>query len=279
LRESRKLAEIRGDAPDFLMIVRNEQQRAAAREAAQVAATVLDKVAALVAPGMNTYDLDQAGRRFIEELGAASACHKYQVGSRSYPAYTCLSVNEEVVHGIGSLEKTLREGDIVSVDVCVRYRGYIGDTCRTVPVGRVAPEIERLLEATEQAMMAGIRAAKAGARVGKVSRAVQRVVEQAGFSVVRDFVGHGVGRSLHEEPQIPNFGRPGSGPKFREGMVVCIEPMVNMGACKIAMAEDGWTARAADGLPSAHFEHTVLIGPEDGEILSVPQGASAAVSL
>ena len=209
------------------MIVRNQQQYNAIREAAQVAATVLDKMVQLVVPGMNTYDLDQAGRRFIEELGAESACYKYQVGSRIFPAFTCLSLNDEVVHGIGSLDRTLLDGDIVSVDVCTRYNGYIGDNCRSVAVGNIDEESRRLLDVTEQSMFDGIRAARAGNRVGKISSAVQNTVEAAGFGVIRDFVGHGVGRSLHEEPQIPNFGRPGHGPKLKQGAIICIEPMVN----------------------------------------------------
>lgn len=257
------------------MIVRNEDQYNAIKEAAQVAATVLDRMVALVVPGMNTYDLDQAGRRFIEELGAESACYKYKVGSRVYPAFTCLSVNDEVVHGIGSLQRSLREGDVISVDVCTRYRGYIGDNCRTVAVGRVDPEVQRLLDVTEQSMFDGIKNAAAGNKVGKISSAVQKRVEKAGFSVIRDFVGHGVGKSLHEEPQIPNFGRPGDYQRLKKGMVLCIEPMVNMGTHKISMAEDGWTALSADGSTSAHFEQTVLVGENGPEILSVPEGKTA----
>ena len=254
------------------MIVRNEQQMKSIREAAQVAATVLDRMCELVAPGMNTYDLDQSGRRFIDELGAESACYKYQVGSRIYPAYTCLSVNDEVVHGIGSIDRVLKEGDVISVDVCTRYNGYIGDNCRTVPVGSVEPDVQRLLDVTEESMYEGIKAARRGNRVGKISNAVQRTVEDAGFSVIRDFVGHGVGKSLHEEPQIPNFGRPGNGPKLREGSVLCIEPMVNMGRYAVKMSDDGWTALSADGSVSAHFEHTVIVTGEGPEILSVPFG-------
>ncbi|MFL3658853.1 MAG: type I methionyl aminopeptidase [Opitutales bacterium] len=259
------------------MIVRNEQQMKSIRDAAQVAATVLDRMCKLVTPGMNTYDLDQHGRRFIEELGAESACYKYQVGSRIYPAFTCLSVNEEVVHGIGSLDRLLKEGDIISVDVCTRYNGFIGDNCRTVPVGSVEPDIQELLDVTEASLYEGIKAACEGNRVGKISSAVQRVVEKAGFGVIRDFVGHGVGRSLHEEPQIPNFGKPGNGPKLREGTVVCIEPMVNMGNYRVTMSDDGWTAMSADGSPSAHFEHTVIITKDGPEILSVPLGKEAPV--
>ncbi len=257
------------------MIVRNEQQMEAIREAAQVAATVLDRMCMLVAPGLNTYDLDQSGRRFIEELGAESACYKYQVGSRIYPAYTCLSVNDEVVHGIGSIDRVLREGDVISVDVCTRYNGYIGDNCRTVAVGTVDPEVQWLLDITEESLYEGIKAARLGNRVGKISSSVQRVVENAGFSVIRDFVGHGVGKSLHEEPQIPNFGKPGNGPKLRENSVVCIEPMVNMGKYGVKMADDGWTALSADGSVSAHFEHTVIINRDGPEILSVPIGKEA----
>lgn len=254
------------------MIVRNEQQMKSIREAAQVAATVLDRMCELVAPGMNTYDLDQSGRHFIDELGGESACYKYQVGPRIYPAYTCLSVNDEVVHGIGSIDRVLKEGDVISVDVCTRYNGYIGDNCRTVPVGSVEPDVQRLLDVTEESMYAGIKAARRGNRVGKISNAVQRMVEDAGFSVIRDFVGHGVGKSLHEEPQIPNFGRPGNGPKLREGVVLCIEPMVNMGRRAVKMLDDGWTALSVDGSVSAHFEHTIIVTGEGPEILSVPFG-------
>ena len=254
------------------MIVRNEKQMKSIREAAQVAATVLDRMCELVAPGMNTYDLDQSGRRFIDELGGESACYRYHVGSRIYPAYTCLSINDEVVHGIGSIDRVLKEGDVISVDVCTRYNGYIGDNCRTVPVGSVEPDVQRLLDVTEDSMYAGIKAARRGNRVGKISNAVQRMVEDAGFSVIRDFVGHGVGKSLHEEPQIPNFGRPGYGPKLREGVVLCIEPMVNMGRRAVKMSDDGWTALSADGSVSAHFEHTIIVTCEGPEILSVPSG-------
>ncbi|MCH6256025.1 type I methionyl aminopeptidase [Puniceicoccaceae bacterium K14] len=259
------------------MIVRNEQQLKSIKEAAQVAATVLDRMVQLVAPGMNTYDLDQAGKRFIEELGAESACYKYQVGSRVYPAFTCLSVNDEVVHGIGSLDRVLQSGDIISVDVCTRYNGYIGDNCRTVAVGEISPEKQKLLDVTEEAMYEGIRAARKGFRVGKISSAVQKRVEKEGYGVIRDFVGHGVGRSLHEEPQVPNFGKPGQGPKLKEGTVLCIEPMVNMGSYKIKMSDDGWTALSSDQSPSAHFEHTVLIGANGPKILSVPEGKEAPV--
>jgi len=254
------------------MIVRNEKQMKSIREAAQVAATVLDRMCELVAPGMNTYDLDQSGRRFIDELGGESACYRYHVGSRIYPAYTCLSVNDEVVHGIGSIDRVLDQGDVISVDVCTRYNGYIGDNCRTVPVGSVEPDVQRLLDVTEDSMYEGIKAARRGNRVGQRSNAVQRMVEDAGFSVIRDFVGHGVGKSLHEEPQIPNFGRPGNGPKLREGMVLCIEPMVNMGRRAVKMSDDGWTALSADGSVSAHFEHTIIVTSEGPEILSVPSG-------
>ena len=254
------------------MIVRNEKQMKSIREAAQVAATVLDRMCELVAPGMNTYDLDQSGRRFIDELGGESACYRYHVGSRIYPAYTCLSINDEVVHGIGSIDRVLEEGDVISVDVCTRYNGYIGDNCRTVPVGSVEPDVQRLLDVTEDSMYAGIKAARRGNRVGKISNAVQRMVEDAGFSVIRDFVGQGVGKSLHEAPQIPNFGRPGNGPKLREGVVLCIEPMVNMGRRAVKMSDDGWTALSADGSVSAHFEHTIIVTGEGPEILSVPSG-------
>ncbi len=241
------------------------------RDACRIAATVLDRLAAQVAPGVTTWDLDQAGRRFIEEMGATSACYNYRIGSRRYPAYTCISVNEEVVHGIGSLKRTLKPGDAVTLDVSVVYNGYIGDTARTILIGPVAPEVELLVRTAEEALVKGIAEAKPGNRVGDISYAIQRYVEARRFSVVRDFVGHGVGRTMHEEPQIPNYGRKGKGDLLGPGMTLAIEPMVNMGLPDVEIAPDGWTALTVDRKPSAHFEHTVLITEDGPEILTVSQ--------
>jgi len=241
------------------------------REACRIAATVLDRLSRQLGPGVTTYDLDQEGRKLMEASGAESACYNYRVGRLVFPAHTCISVNAEVVHGIGSLKTVLREGDIVTLDVCVRYNGWIGDNARTYAVGEVDAEKARLLAATKEALGLGIGQARAGRQVGDISSVIQQRVEQDGFSVVREFVGHGVGRTMHESPQIPNFGRAGTGPKLREGMTIAIEPMVNAGTAVIDMAPDGWTALTADRKPAAHFEHTVLVTGSEAEILTIPE--------
>ncbi len=241
------------------------------RESCAIAANVLKKLCDLVSPGLSTYDLDQAGKELIESYGARSACYNYRIDRKRYPAYTCLSVNEEIVHGIGRRDRLLKLGDIVSVDVCIDYHGFIGDNARTISVGRVTPEIQTLLSTTEAALFRGISAAKPGAHVSDVSRAIQTFVEGAGYSVVRGFVGHGVGRSMHEEPQIPNYvDRRMTDHSFKPGMTVAIEPMVNLGSHHFDYASDGWTAVTRDRKASAHFEHTVLICPDGAEILTVP---------
>jgi len=241
------------------------------REACSIAATVLAKMKEQVRPGITTYDLDQIGRELIASFGARSACYGYQLHASRYPAYTCLSVNEEVVHGIGSLKRILRQGDIISLDVVVEYNGYIGDNATTVPVGPIAPRVAELLKVTEEALAIGIAQAQVGNRIGDISHAVQTYVEAAGFSVVREMVGHGVGESMHEEPQIPNFGRKSSGEKIKPGMTLAIEPMVNMGRYAVRTLSDHWTVVTADGQPSAHFEHTVLTTDSGPEILTIPR--------
>ena len=240
------------------------------REACAVAATVLARLKEQVRPGITTYDLDQIGRDLIASFGARSACYGYQLHSRRYPAYTCLSVNEEVVHGIGSLKRILRDGDVISLDVVVEYNGYIGDNALTVPVGTIAPRTAELLKVTEEALRLGIQQAVVGNRIGDISHTVQTFVESHGFSVVREMVGHGVGRAMHEEPQIPNFGRRNSGEKIKAGMTLAIEPMVNLGGYAVRTLSDGWTVVTTDGQPSAHFEHTVLTTDTGPEILTIP---------
>jgi len=240
------------------------------REACRIAASVLDGMKSQVREGISTFELDQIGRNLMIEEGATSACFNYQVGSKRFPSHTCISVNEEVVHGIGSRERILREGDIVSLDVTVVYQGYIGDNACTVAIGEISPETARLMSVTRDALAAGIKEACAGKRVGDLSHAIQRFVEAEGFSIVREFVGHGVGRSMHEEPQIPNFGRRGTGPKLKVGMTLAIEPMVNLGRAEVEVLNDGWTVVTRDRSPSAHFEHTVLITHDGPEILTVP---------
>ncbi len=244
------------------------------RESCSIAATVLARLKEQVRPGITTYDLDQIGRDLIASFGARSACHGYQLHSRRYPAYTCLSVNEEVVHGIGSLKRILRDGDIISLDVVVEYNGYIGDNAQTVAVGTIAPRTAELLKITEEALSIGIKQAVPGNRIGDISHAVQSFVESHGFSVVREMVGHGVGREMHEEPQIPNFGRRNSGEKIKPGMTLAIEPMVNLGRYEVRTLSDGWTVVTSDGSPSAHFEHTVLTTESAPEILTIARPAS-----
>ena len=246
------------------------------RNAGRSAATILDRLCRMVRPGMSTLEIDEAGGEMMTDFRVKSACKGYRSGNRVFPSFTCLSINDEVVHGIGMPDRILKDGDVLSVDVCIRENGVIGDNCRTIPVGTVSPEIERLLKITEESLYLGISQALHKKRVGDVSQAVQEYVEGAGFAVITNFVGHGVGRTLHEEPQIPNFGNAGTGPQFRKGMAICIEPMVNMKSPQIRMAKDGWTALAVDGMPSAHFEHTLLVDEDKPEILTIPEGEGEA---
>jgi methionyl aminopeptidase len=253
--------------------IKNPEAIKRMREACAIAATVLSRLKEQVRPGITTHDLDQIGRDLIASFGARSACHGYQLHSRRYPAYTCLSVNEEVVHGIGSLKRILRDGDIISLDVVVEFNGYIGDNALTVPVGTIAPRTAELLKVTAEALSLGIAQATVGNRIGDISHTVQTFVEAHGFSVVREMVGHGVGRAMHEEPQIPNFGRRNSGEKIKAGMTLAIEPMVNLGGHAVRTLSDGWTIVTADGQPSAHFEHTVLTTDSGPEILTIPRAS------
>ncbi len=231
------------------------------RRAGQVAAQALETVVQAVRPGVTTHDLDQIAEDRIRRLGGVPSF----LGYRGFPASICTSVNDEVVHGIPGPRK-LREGEIISVDLGAVVDGFHGDLAVTVPVGKVSGEIDRLLRVTREALAIGIRAVRPKGRLGNVSAAIQKYVEEHGFSVVREFAGHGIGRRLHEEPQIPNFGRPGNGVPLRPGMTLAIEPMVNMGTAEVMMDPDGWTVRTRDHKPSAHFEHTVAVG-EDGPIV------------
>lgn len=255
--------------------IKNKEGIAKMREACAIAATVLDSLKPLVRPGITTQDLEEAGRDMIARLGARSACYGYQHGSRRYPAHTCISVNDEIVHGIPSFKRILREGDIVSLDIVVWHKGYVGDNAYTVPVGPVSPAVEKLLRVTREALDLGIRQAQIGNRIGDISHAIQTYVEGNGFSVVRDMVGHGVGSSMHEPPEIANFGRKGTGDKIKPGMTLAIEPMVNLGGYKTKILSDGWTCVTADGSPSAHFEHTVLTTETGPEILTIPRPVPA----
>jgi len=240
------------------------------REACAMAATVLETLKPLVRPGITTMDLEEAGRAEIARLGARSACYGYQHGSRRYPAHTCISVNEEVVHGIPSYKRILREGDIVSLDIVLEYNGYVGDNAFTVPVSTVPKKVQDLLRVTREALDLGVRAAQVGSRIGDISSTIQAHVEKHGFSVVRDMVGHGVGVAMHEPPEIPNFGRKGTGERIRPGMTLAIEPMVNAGKPGSRVKPDKWTAVTEDGRYSAHFEHTVAVTANGPWVLTRP---------
>jgi methionyl aminopeptidase len=226
------------------------------RRSGHIVRQVLESVEALVAPGVSTMELEKSAERRIREAGAKPAFKGYY----DYPCVLCTSINQEVVHGIPSSERVLVAGDIVSIDCGVVLDGYYGDAAITVPVGDgILPELAKLVKVTEQSLYQGIEAARVGNTIGDVGSAVQKLVEANGFSVVREFVGHGIGTRLHEDPQVPNYGMPGHGPKLREGMVLAIEPMVNAGGPGVRVLDDKWTAVTEDGRASAHFEHCVAI--------------------
>jgi methionyl aminopeptidase len=242
------------------------------RAANALVADVLAELAAVVAPGVSTRDLDVLAERLVREGGAEPAFKGY----RGYPATLCASVNEQVVHGIPS-KRQLVEGDIVSLDMGVKLNGFFGDSAVTVPVGRISEDAQRLLRVTQEALEHGIGQVRVGGRISDIGHAIQEHVERHGFSVVREFVGHGIGAALHEEPQIANYGEPGRGPRMVEGMVLAIEPMVNMGRPAVRVLSDGWTAVTRDGSLSAHFEHTVAVTKQGPSILTMrssPVGTS-----
>jgi methionyl aminopeptidase len=238
----------------------------------ELVARVLAELKATVQPGVTTAALDALAERRLTEAGAEPAFKGYH----GYPATICASVNEQVVHGIPS-QRPLDKGDIVSIDMGAKLDGFFGDCAVTVPVGRVGPDAEKLLRVTNEALLLGIDAVKPGARVSDIGAAVQAHVEANGFSVVREFVGHGIGTSLHEEPQIANYGPGGRGPRLAEGMVLAIEPMVNVGDAAVKVLADGWTAVTRDSSLSAHFEHTVVVTGDGCEILTLPAGETANV--
>lgn len=247
-----------------MIIIKSRDEIKKMVKASEIVAEAILAIKGVIAPNVTTRELEQIAEEAIKSRGGKPAFKGY----RGYPASICASVNSEVVHGIPSAGVRLKEGDIVSIDLGVIYKGFIGDAAVTVPVGQIPPETERLLRITEQALYMGIEKATPNNRVSDISNAIQRFVESNGYSVVKAFVGHGVGRSLHEEPQIPNFGPPGKGPVLREGMTLAIEPMVNEGTYKVNILEDGWTTKTADGKLSAHFEHTVLVAKNHPKILT-----------
>jgi methionyl aminopeptidase len=245
--------------------IRTLQEIEKLRQSGQVVREVLEHVRRAVKPGATTLDLETAAAAKISELGATPAFKGY----RGYPCVLCTSVNSEVVHGIPSAERKLREGDIVSIDTGVVIDGYYGDSAITVAVGRkVAAKTQKLLDVTAASLASAIREVKPGATLGDVGAAVQEIVEAEGFSVVRDFVGHGIGTRLHEDPQVPNYGTRGRGQKLQAGMVLAIEPMVNAGRPDVQVLKDGWTAVTQDGSLSAHFEHTVVVTEDGAQVLT-----------
>ena len=246
-----------------MVIIRSQREIEQLKKSNVIVAEVFEKLTGLIKPGITTKELDQVAEDYILLKGARPAFKGY----RGYPATLCISINDEVVHGIPS-QRRLKEGDIVSLDAGVNYLGYFGDAAITFPVGEVDLEAKRLLEVTEKALYIGIEKAIVGNRLFDISYAIQSWVESHGFSVVRDFVGHGIGRELHEEPQIPNFGMPHQGPRLGKGMVFALEPMVNEGTYEVRVLSDGWTVVTADGKRSAHFEHTIAITDDGAEILS-----------
>jgi len=234
------------------------------RHAGRITREVLELVRDAVKPGVTTLDLERVATDRLKELGVKAAFKGYH----GYPCALCTSVNSEVVHGIPSAKRVLKEGDIVSVDFGVVVDGYYGDSAITVPVGKIDAGVAKLLSATERSLKAAIAIVQPGATLGDIGAAVQGVVEKEGFSVVRDFVGHGIGVRMHEDPQVPNFGETGKGMKLKAGMVIAIEPMVNAGGPEVTVLEDGWTAVASDGSMSAHFEHTVAVTENGARILT-----------
>lgn len=236
------------------------------RAAGRVAATVREAVRRKIAPGVTTADLDAYAVELITKLGGKSAF----IGYRGFPGHICASVNDEIVHGIPG-PRRIEMGDIVSIDVGVKYEGFIGDTAVTAMVGVTDADVLRLVKVTEEALAAAVAQAVEGNRLSDISHAVECCAVEAGLGIVREFVGHGVGREMHEDPQIPNFGPPGRGPKLRAGMTLALEPMFNLGVEEVEILDDGWTVRTRDRKPSAHFEHTIAVGLEQAEILTLPQ--------
>lgn len=248
-----------------MIVLKSKAEVEKMRRANQVVVEVMKTLGAMVQPGVTTQDLDRVAEDLIRKRGGTPAFKGY----RGFPATLCTSINDEVVHGIPSDKRILKEGDVVSVDCGVVLDGFYGDHAITFAVGQIAPRTQRLLEITQEALMKGIEKMVVGNRLGDVGAAVQAHVESEGFGVVRDYVGHGIGRNLHEEPQVPNYGEAGSGLRLKAGMVLAIEPMINEGTGAVKLLSDDWTVVTADGKASAHFEHSVAITENGPDILSL----------
>ncbi|MFC2015254.1 type I methionyl aminopeptidase [Chloroflexota bacterium] len=245
------------------IIIKSEQEIATMRQAGRIVATVLEVLKSQMKPGMKTEELDVIAAEELERLGASPSFKGY----RGYPANLCVSVNDEIVHGIPG-KRILSDGDIVSLDLGAIYDGFQGDAAITVGIGKISPDAKQLMEATEGALQAGVEVAQAGVRLGNVSAAIQDYAESRGYSVVREYTGHGIGREMHEEPQIPNFGLPGQGPVLKKGMTIALEPMLNIGDWRTKVDNNHWTVLTVDGSLAAHFEHTIAITADACEVLT-----------
>ena len=243
--------------------IKSDQEIAVMRQAGRIVTTVLEMLKSQVKAGMKTEELDVMAAKEVEKLGAVPSFNGY----RGFPANLCVSINDEIVHGIPG-KRVIHEGDVVSIDFGAIYQGFHGDAAITMGVGNMKPEADGLTETTEGALAAGIAAAKPGARLGDVSSAIQQYAESLGYSVVREYTGHGIGREMHEEPQIPNFGIPGQGPVLKKGMTLALEPMVNIGDWRTRVGDDHWVVLTTDGSLSAHFEHTIVVGDDGPEVLT-----------
>jgi methionyl aminopeptidase len=249
------------------IVLKSRDEIAIMREAGRILAEVLGLVTARLRPGLIEKELDETARQEFKKRGVIPTFLGY--AHPPYPATICVSINDEIVHGIPG-KREISDGDIVSIYICCTYNGFVADMAVTVGVGNVSPEAQRLIDVTKEALWRGIRASRGNARVGDIGHAIQEYVEGQGFSVVREYVGHGVGRQMHEDPQIPNYGSPGTGTVLRPGMVIAIEPMVNMGDWRTKKDADNWTVRTVDGSLSAHFEHTLAITEGEAEVLTLP---------
>lgn len=247
-----------------MIVLKTGRELKIMKEACRISAAALQIIGNAVEPGVTTLELDLLAEKFIRSEGATPNFKNYQ----GYPATACISINNEVIHGIPSKKRKLKAGDIVSVDLGAEFNGYHGDNAATFACGDISQEAKRLMDTTRESLYEGIRAACAGSRIGDISSAVQKFVEARGYSVVRQFVGHGIGTKLHEAPEVPNFGTPGRGIRLLPGMTLAIEPMVNAGKSDVEVMPDGWTVLTRDGSLSAHFEHTVVITPEGPQILT-----------
>ncbi|TAF30812.1 MAG: type I methionyl aminopeptidase [Cytophagales bacterium] len=250
-----------------MIYYKSEQDIEAIRLSAQILGKAHGEVAKLIEPGATTKALDKRATEFIFDHKASPSFLNYKVSGRAFPAALCISVNDVVVHGIPS-DYVLREGDIISVDCGVYFNGFHSDSAYTYPIGQVKPEVTALLKATKESLCLGIEQVRQGNRIGDIGAAIQQHTEKLGFGVVRELVGHGLGKNLHEEPQVPNHGKKGNGPLIRNGLVIAIEPMINLGRKEVFQAKDGWTIKTKDGKPSAHFEHTVAVVNGYAEILT-----------